>query len=243
MSITIDPMSVALISSGAGDGGATLLHLPGGACLSVLKRSQVRHRLWGQEASALVDAPPARVLEFGAGRAAARAALLGLGLPSCAVPRGTGGEPIWPNGICGSISHTDGYAVALVAPTAAYSGVGVDVDDERPVGSRAARHVTWARETKLLIARGLCANEAAAHNLAFSAKEAIFKCQYPLTRQRQLHFQQVRLVEPELGSKAPLAVSGWRVTPSVAGVLSRIVVWPLEIAGQRIAMAVHIPVE
>jgi 4'-phosphopantetheinyl transferase EntD len=235
-------MSVTLISTGAGDGGATVLHLFGGACLSVLKRSQVRHRLWGQEASALVDAPRARVLEFGAGRAAARAALLGLGLPSCPVPQGTGGEPIWPNGICGSISHTDRYAVALVAPTAAYSGVGVDVDDERPVGSRAARQVTWARETKWLIAWGLCANEAAAHNLAFSAKEAIFKCQYPLTRQRHLHFQQVRLVEPELGSEAPIAVSGWRVTPTIAGVLRRIVVWPLEIAGQRIAVAGHIPI-
>lgn len=239
--MTIAPMSVDPISMGAGNGRAIVLHLPGGACLSVLERTQVRHRLRGQEASALNDATPARVSEFGAGRAAARAALHGLGLASCAVPQGTGGEPIWPDGICGSISHTDRYAVALVAPTAAYSGVGVDVDDERPVGSRAAKQVTWARETKLLIARGLCADEAAAHNLAFSAKEAVFKCQYPLTRQRQLDFQQVRLVKPDPGSEAPLAVSGWRVTPAVAAALRRIVVWPLVIAGQRIAVATHIP--
>ena len=226
---------------GASDGEGIVLHLPGGACLSVLDRTKLRHRLLDQETGALVGATPARASEFGAGRAAARAALHGLGLASCPVPQGVAGEPIWPDGTCGSISHTDRFAAALVAPTAAYSGVGVDVDDERPVGSRAAKHVTWARETKLLIARGLAANDAAAHNLAFSAKEAVFKCQYPLTRCRQLDFQQVRLVEPEPGCEAALAVSGWRVTPAVAAVLRRIAVWRLEVEGQRIVWAAHIP--
>lgn len=229
------------MSTGAGNGAAIVLALPGGACLSVLDRTQVRHQLLGREADALVDATAARVLEFGAGRAAARAALHGLGLASCAVPQGTAGEPIWPDGICGSISHTDRVAVALVAPTATYSGVGVDVDDERSLGNSAAKLVTWARETNLLIARGLCANEASAHNLAFSAKEAVFKCQYPLTHRRKLDFHQVRLVEPELSSTAALAVSGWRVTPVMAAVLRRILIHPLEVAGQRITLATYIP--
>jgi 4'-phosphopantetheinyl transferase EntD len=189
--------------------------------------------LLGDEALCVRDALPVRIREFAAGRAAAREAMGKLGVAPVEVLQGAAGEPLWPEGLCGSISHTRAFAVALVARRTAYAAVGVDVDDDRPVGERAARLVTWKREIDLLQALGLCENPAAAQNLAFSAKEAVFKCQYPLTGCRTLHFQQVRLVSAD----GALGVSGWRVQAAVANALRRILLTPVFRPAHRIMCA------
>ena len=85
--------------------------------------------LLGGEVSLVVGYVPHRIIEFSVGRSAARQTMQALGFPASEVLQGEGGEPIWPAGLCGSISHSDLLAVSLAAPLSAFESVGVDVDD------------------------------------------------------------------------------------------------------------------
>jgi enterobactin synthetase component D len=122
---------------------------------------------------------PSRRAEFVAGRLCARDALLALGAPSTAVPRGSGGAPEWPAGFVGSISHTAAFAFAAVAPATEAHGLGLDVE-------QIARFETAPRITRIVTtpaerARFDFSTETLA--IVFSAKEAVYKCLYPLLRQ------------------------------------------------------------
>ena len=55
------------------------------------------------------------------GRACARAALANLGQGEAVIGIDEAGAPLWPAGVVGSITHTKGYAAALVAK-ARFSG-------------------------------------------------------------------------------------------------------------------------
>src|SRR5690242_16641698 len=67
---------------------------------------------------------------FAAGRAAARDALRELGVVhDVAIGRGASGEPLWPEGIVGAISHAGDFAVAVAGLRADYAGLGVDVEE------------------------------------------------------------------------------------------------------------------
>jgi 4'-phosphopantetheinyl transferase EntD len=189
------------------------------------------------ESELLNGATPARVMEFTAGRTVARAALEALGFGSDAILQGAGGEPVWVGGVVGSISHTRSTAAALVARASAVLAIGVDVNDSRPIGKLAAADVTWARETRLLVELGICADEPAAQNFAFSAKEATYKCQYGQTSYDSLNFNQVRLLGPRKGQSGRLSVSGWRVPATVGASLSRIWVDGLVVNGVNVAIA------
>ena len=65
--------------------------------------------LFPEEELALGDAVEKRRREFMTGRACAREALAGLGFPDSPVGSGTKGEPLWPPGVVGSITHCEGY--------------------------------------------------------------------------------------------------------------------------------------
>lgn len=66
---------------------------------------------------------------FKLGRFAAHEALRRLGLEEQSpVLRGAEGEPVWPDGIVGSISNTSGVAIAAVARRTNYLSIGVDIE-------------------------------------------------------------------------------------------------------------------
>ena len=115
---------------------------------------------------------------FALGRAAAREALGALGaVDAVAIPRGSSGEPVWPEGIVGSISHSREVAVAVVARRGDYVGLGVDIEDlGRGPSPRVARLVCRPSEMEWVDP------EAGTQRLAllFSAKEAVFKALYPI---------------------------------------------------------------
>jgi enterobactin synthetase component D len=137
-----------------------------------------------------------RQLHFRAGRfCAARAlAALGRGPDSLHVARGKAGAPVWPEGIAGSITHTEGFASAAVARTSDFPAIGIDTE---PIVSSArarniAQAVAWACE--LAEARGAGCDRLEALTLVFSAKESIFKCLHAHVG-RWFGFHDVRLVE------------------------------------------------
>lgn len=153
---------------------------------------------------------PARRREFAGGRAAARRALELLQFPKAVcIPMGSAGEPVWPNGAAGSLSHTATHAAALIARSARHASVGIDLDDQRLLGTAAAADLMTADEVQAVLAAGWTHDAAVAQNIAFLAKEAVFKYQYPITRRRELEFDEIRLRQS--GSPGVL-----RVTCSVA---------------------------
>jgi 4'-phosphopantetheinyl transferase EntD len=124
-----------------------------------------------------------RQREFALGRACARAALEKLGHGDAVIGRAPGGAPLWPDGTIGSITHTKGYAAALVGETARFSGIGVDAERVGGVTRNLWPRLFDAAELAYLAALHDAA-QACAAALIFSAKETSYKvwgCSGPLS--------------------------------------------------------------
>ncbi len=130
------------------------------------------------EADALHSAAvPSRQATVRLGRAAAHAALQSIQRDEGPVLSGANREPIWPTGVCGSISHITGLGVALAAPTARTDGVGIDVELYR-TAPELERQVPRAEEKAWL--DQIAPEDRSQWLLAlFSAKESIFKAFFP----------------------------------------------------------------
>ena len=119
---------------------------------------------------------PQRRADFLGGRAAIRRALADARLPQPDQPilPGRGGEPVLPDGIAASVSHSRGIAVALAAPASRFSSIGVDVEfTELP--ARAAHLVLTEPERTWLMAGCPPAERDRRLLDAFSAKESACK--------------------------------------------------------------------
>ena len=79
-----------------------------------------------EQIAKLGNAVEARRRHFAAGRRSARSALTQLGMFATDIGIGPYGEPLWPKGFEGSISHDGAFAVAVVVE-AGRSGVGIDL--------------------------------------------------------------------------------------------------------------------
>src|SRR5712692_10349689 len=95
----------------------------------------IRHRADGtpalhplEEQSLGHKAIERRRVYFSMGRAAARDALAEFGIYSVAIERGPSGEPLWPDGIVGAISHAGDVAIAIVGRQNKYAGLGIDIE-------------------------------------------------------------------------------------------------------------------
>jgi 4'-phosphopantetheinyl transferase EntD len=122
-------------------------------------------------------AVPKRHHEFRAGRRVAHQALEQAGCPEHAAPilRGERGQPLWPHGWVGAISHAEAWAGALVAPRHRSAGVGLDVESlARTVDSDlrslicVPSELPWVGTDELRL------------RTLFSAKESVFKALYPV---------------------------------------------------------------
>jgi 4'-phosphopantetheinyl transferase EntD len=123
-----------------------------------------------------------RVHDFAGGRACARAALGQLGFNDVALPADASRAPLWPPGICGSITHTHGFCAAVAAATADIRALGLDVETVDSVRPQLWHRICGSEELATLESADSAAAIAAA-TLIFSAKEAFYKCQHFLTGQ------------------------------------------------------------
>lgn len=137
------------------------------------------------EAVAVKNAVEKRRVEFAAGRDAAREALEQIGLPDVSVPMGADRAPVWPKGVCGSISHSDGLCIAVVARRSGFQSVGIDVEPDRPLDRNLHESILTPEEM------GVSSDQALA---IFSAKEALFKALYPITGE-MMSFQDAQRVD------------------------------------------------
>ncbi len=134
--------------------------------------------LWPEEAAAVAAAIPRRRTEFAAGRRAARSALAELGLAPVAIPQGADRAPVWPENIAGSISHCAQCCVAVAAHCTNRRTIGVDVEPAKALDAGLEEIVCTPPEQAWVATQS---DPGLAAKMIFSAKEAVYKAQYPLT--------------------------------------------------------------
>jgi 4'-phosphopantetheinyl transferase EntD len=152
--------------------GLLLSLLPAEVCGAELFDTGQAVPLAPEDAALMTGASEVRRRDFALGRACARAALAQAGAPP-AVGRAPHGAPLWPPGFTGSITHTQGYAAAIVARTGDFTGLGVDAERMGRVGEGLHARLFGAQERAWLAGRPELAT------LLFAAKEAAFKSSNP----------------------------------------------------------------
>jgi 4'-phosphopantetheinyl transferase EntD len=135
------------------------------------------------EMGCLGRAAAARAAEFAAGRLCARSALRELGIIDFPLQVAPDRHPLWPPSVVGSITHTDGFCAAAVADRRRLLGIGIDTEVVAPMSQRLRARICVPAESDWLGSLPE-ADRAAAAMLIFSAKEAFYKCQYPLVGER-----------------------------------------------------------
>ena len=123
-----------------------------------------------EEAIAVAGSAEKRRRDFALGRACAHAALAGLEVGNAVIARGDHGAPLWPPGVTGSITHTEGYAAALVGRN--FTGIGIDAERAGAVGQDLWPRLFSSAEQDQLASHS---EPLLAATLLFSAKEASYK--------------------------------------------------------------------
>ncbi|MGE5286618.1 MAG: 4'-phosphopantetheinyl transferase family protein [Micromonosporaceae bacterium] len=175
------PVSSALYPSPAGLFGS-LLPSWVVAAESAGEASGAGAGLFPAEKEAVRTAGPGRQADFTAGRLCARAALARLGVTAAPILPGPAGEPQWPAGVTGSITHCAGYRACAVALTTDVTAIGIDAEpgDTLPAGLHQAVATPSERARIAVLS---AASAVPWDRLLFSAKEAACKLWYPLTGQ------------------------------------------------------------
>jgi len=136
-----------------------------------------------EELALVARAVPKRQHEFATGRRLARRLLANLGCREEPLLADGDRVPRWPAGIVGSISHGHGLCAVAAAPRGAIRGLGIDVEEADAVRPELWRRVLRPEEEKWLRAQP-DARQLQLAAVFFSAKEALYKAQFPLTGAR-----------------------------------------------------------
>jgi hypothetical protein len=151
---------------------------------------------------------PGRRREFWMGRSAAHRALVDLGAadsPVLAARR----RPVFPAGLTGSISHSAGAAVAIVASADRFGSLGIDLE-LNPLPESASALVLGSEELERFTDGQCSCTEA------FAAKEAVYKALDPLLDGGAPPLRRIALHPVEGGFEARL--SQWPCVPAFVSI-------------------------
>jgi len=145
--------------------------------------------LFPAEAAVIATADPVRRREFAAGRAVARAALARLHAPAGPVLPGRDGEPRWPDGVVGSITHCAGYRACAVGLARDMAAIGIDAEPCPPLDGGALdggllTAVAGDAERAWLAELNAACPGTPWDRVLFCAKESVYKAWYPHTGER-----------------------------------------------------------
>ncbi|MDI3314376.1 MAG: 4'-phosphopantetheinyl transferase [Mycobacterium sp.] len=134
--------------------------------------------------------------EFTTARHCARTALHRLGLPAAPILKGDKGEPLWPDGAVGSITHCTGYRAAVVGRRPTVRSVGVDAEPHAVLPDGVLEAISLKEER-----REIAALPGNLHwdRILFCAKEATYKAWFPLTK-RWLGFEDAHITFDAVGT-------------------------------------------
>ena len=167
--------------------------------------------LYPEEAAHVAKAVATRVQEFAAGRLCARRVLAEFGVLNYPLEAAKDRQPLWPANLVGSITHTEGFGAAVAAEKQHVAALGIDSEVAGRVKAElwpcicTEGEIAWL-ETRAPLERGVAAT------LIFAAKEAFYKCQYPLTAE-WLNFHDVTVEVP--ASNAARGVFNVRANRSI----------------------------
>ena len=154
--------------------------LPSAARVSEARGDGGSEPLFAVEARLVARAVDKRRREFATGRTCARRALAAIGLPATAVPSGDRGQPLWPPGVVGSITHCQGYRACAVAHATELAAIGVDAEPHAPLPAGLIGDIALEPELAGLASLASSAPDVHWGRLLFCAKEAVYKAWYPL---------------------------------------------------------------
>ncbi|GAB3590788.1 4'-phosphopantetheinyl transferase Npt [Corynebacterium faecale] len=150
------------------------------------------HKLHPLEKALVAHSVDIRKAEFGDARWCAHQALRELGRDSGdPILRGERGMPLWPSSVSGSLTHTDGFRAAVVAPRLLVRSMGLDAEPAEPLPRDVLGSIARVGEMPQL-ARLEANGVHCADRLLFCAKEATYKAWFPLTH-RWLGFEQAEI--------------------------------------------------
>jgi 4'-phosphopantetheinyl transferase EntD len=137
--------------------------------------------LTAEERNAVYSATEKRKQEFAAGRAAAREALRVLGCQDASIPVNPDRSPAWPRGFIGSITHCHRFCGAAAAIQKHISGIGFDAESSDAFSADILHIVCSEDEINQFPWSAPKANVSWSQ-VAFCAKEAVYKCYYPIAQ-------------------------------------------------------------
>ncbi|OBH18723.1 4'-phosphopantetheinyl transferase superfamily protein [Mycolicibacter terrae] len=127
--------------------------------------------------------------EFVTARYCARLALEELGQPPVPILKGEKGEPCWPAGIVGSLTHCAGFRGAVVGRDTDVRSVGIDAEPHDVLPNGVLDAVSLPAERVELAD---LPSELHWDRILFCAKEATYKAWFPLTK-RWLGFEDAHI--------------------------------------------------
>lgn len=130
--------------------------------------------------------------EFITVRHCARIALGQLGLPPVPILKGDKGEPCWPDGVVGSLTHCAGYRGAVVARSPVVRSVGVDAEPHDVLPDGVLDAISLEAERRQIEAMAALPIGLHWDRILFCAKEATYKAWFPLTK-RWLGFEDAHI--------------------------------------------------
>ncbi len=155
--------------------------LPSSAAVAVAT-ADVPAPLYPEEARVVERAVAKRQHEFATTRACARRALAQIGVPAQPIPTGPKGEPCWPEGVVGSITHCDGLRACAVARARDLLSLGIDAEPGLPLPEGVLESVARPEERDHLDALAAERPGISWDRLLFSIKESTYKAWFPLAR-------------------------------------------------------------
>jgi len=118
-----------------------------------------------------------RKFEFSTGRWCAKQILKQKDIKNFPILSGENREPIWPEGIIGSISHCKDQCGAVIASKSNFSSIGFDIENIRNVKEKITDYICTDEENKWLNSQAQSLRTKLIL-LIFSIKESLYKCQY-----------------------------------------------------------------
>lgn len=142
-----------------------------------------------EEAPLVARSVAKRRNEFVTVRHCARIALGEIGVPPVPILKGDKGEPCWPDGVVGSLTHCDGFRGAVVGRQGQVRSVGIDAEPHGVLPKGVLEAISLPVER-----HQISALPAELHwdRILFCAKEATYKAWYPLTH-RWLGFEDAHI--------------------------------------------------
>jgi 4'-phosphopantetheinyl transferase EntD len=128
--------------------------------------------------------------EFVTVRHCARVALKDIGMSPVPILKGDKGEPCWPDGVVGSLTHCTGYRGAVVGRVGPVRSVGIDAEPHDVLPNGVLEAISLPAE-RAEIPRAM-PDELHWDRILFCAKEATYKAWFPLTK-RWLGFEDAHI--------------------------------------------------